>query len=142
MSRHRIIARGAIWALALCFGTTGTDAATQTPAETQIRELIEPYRPEIEEAAQLMYTIGACERFIKKSSVDFYIKEYMAGPVPDGLEGEWQRNTQDVYSRLYTEGRADADKLGFDQTQCQRAIDAAGTSLQSAVAARKVKLGQ
>lgn len=128
--------------LALCPQELWAQQPAETPAEAQMRAIIEPYKPEIEEAAQLMYTIGACERFIKKSSVDFYIKEYMAGPVPDGLEGDWQRNTQDVYSRLYTEGRADADKLGFDQTQCQRAIDAAGASLSSAVAARKARLGQ
>lgn len=109
-------------------------AAGEEDGEAAVRRALEPLRPLVEETAQLMYTIGACERYIAPSTVEFYIREYMAMPVKgEGLEAAWEKATQEIHGRLYLEGRKDAPSLDFDRTQCQRAIDAQVANVKRAV---------
>ena len=130
------------WAAAcLTLFSAGIAECEEATATAEAEALLAPYRPEILATAQLMYSIGACERHIKKATVDWYIREYMAGSPPKGLEGQWREQTQAVYSRLYVEGRGDALKLDLDATQCQRVLDAGVADLIKATASRKAAQG-
>lgn len=138
-----MVRAAALIALGLAL-TAGPGNAQDAPEKLDpaVQRVFDLYRPEIEEVAQMMYFIGACEAHIEKSDVDYYIKEFMTGEVADGISGAWQTETQNLYSRLYTEGRKDAAKLNFDQTQCQRVADARLAAVNKAVAARKAKQAQ
>lgn len=124
--------RGA--AIAALAALSATGAAAESPADEMARRLA-PYRPVIEETAQLMYNIGACEAHVRKSDVDFYIREYMAQPKgDDSLASIWAEEVQGIYRSLYVEGRKDASKLNFDATQCKRALDSQVASVTRAAA--------
>jgi hypothetical protein len=113
------------------------DPVAESELDQKLRKVMAPFVPEIEETAQLMYGIGACERHFRPATVDFYIREYMTAPAPEGLEGAYVEGTQQIYRNLYTQGRADAAKLGLDATQCQRVADAGIAAVKKAIADRK-----
>jgi len=122
--------------------TSPSRAADDLDLDTKLREVMAPFIPEIMETAQLMYGIGACERHFRAATVDFYIREYMTAPFHDDLAGAYTEETQKIYRELYTRGRADAAKLNFDATQCQRVANAGVAAVKKARAERQAALAE
>lgn len=119
------MARSATLLTALAIASAA-HAAPAAPADLkvgeQVQAAIEPFRPEIEALAQLMYVIGACELHLNSGDTNYYIKTFMSGPAPAGLSGVWVRETQDIYAQRFTAGRNDAERLNYDQPRCQQEI--------------------